>query len=77
MSVEVLFFGSMKDATDQSSFSLEDMVDTDRLKLLLEEKYPSLKTAKYFIAVNQQMIQGNQHLQPGDIVALMPPFSGG
>jgi molybdopterin synthase sulfur carrier subunit len=77
MSVEVLFFGSMKDATDQSSLSLEDMVDTDRLKLLLEEKYPSLKTAKYFIAVNQQMIQGNQHLHPGDIVALMPPFSGG
>ena len=75
--MEVLFFGSLTDATIVSSLVAGDLMDTDTMKKFLEEKYPSLKTAKYFIAVNQQMIQHNTTLQPGDIVALMPPFSGG
>ena len=77
MSIEVLFFGSLTDATAVPSLVTNDLVDTDTAKGFLEEKYPTLKTAKYFIAVNQQMIQHNTILKPGDTLALMPPFSGG
>ena len=77
MAIEVLFFGSLTDATTVHSLVTDDMTDTDALKDFLEEKYSSLKTAKYFIAVNQQMIQHNTILKPGDTLALMPPFSGG
>lgn len=77
MPIEILFFGSLTDATSIPALSIKDMIDTDEVKIFLEEKYPSLQTAKYFIAVNQQMIQTNAILKPGDIVALMPPFSGG
>ncbi len=77
MSIEVLFFGSLTDATSVPALSIHDEPDTDTVKILLEEKYPSLRTAKYFMAVNQQMIQTNTLLQPGDTVAFMPPFSGG
>lgn len=77
MSIEVLFFGSLTDFTAASSLVAGDLLDTNAVKKFLEEKYPSLKTAKYFIAVNKQMIQNNTTLKPGDIVALMPPFSGG
>jgi molybdopterin converting factor small subunit len=77
MSIKVLFFGSLTDATAIPSLEADDLMDTDTVKRYLEEKYPALKPAKYFIAVNQKMIQHNTTLKPGDTVALMPPFSGG
>lgn len=77
MSIEVLFFGSLTDVTSVPALTAGNFVDTDAVKMFLEEKYPSLESARYFLAVNQQMIQTNTILQPGDTVALMPPFSGG
>ena len=75
--MELLFFGSLVDVTIVSRLNLDGIADTDLLRLHLEKCYPTLKSAKYFIAVNQQMIQGNVILKEGDTVALMPPFSGG
>jgi molybdopterin converting factor small subunit len=77
MSIDVLFFGSLTDVTSVPALTSGNFVDTDAVKIFLEETYPSLKTARYFLAVNQQMIQANTMLQPGDTVAFMPPFSGG
>lgn len=77
MQMELLFFGSLTDVTSVDRLIVEEMADTEQLKAYLEERYPALRTAKYFIAVNQQMIQQVHPLQPGDVVAFMPPFSGG
>lgn len=77
MAIEILFFGSLTDATAVTQLVADDLTDTDAVKAFLEAKYPSLKTAKYFIAVNQQMVQHNTIVKAGDTVALMPPFSGG
>lgn len=77
MPIEVLFFGSLTDVTSVPVLSVNDFADTNSVKSFLEEKYPSLKNAKYFVAVNQKMIQANTILKAGDTVALMPPFSGG
>lgn len=77
MAIEILFFGSLTDATAVGRLIVEDVSDTGQLKSYLEEKYPALRSARYFIAVNQRVIQQAVSLQPGDIVALMPPFSGG
>lgn len=77
MPVEVLFFGSLTDATSATSVPVDEVKDTDALVKELVRKYPELATAKYFIAVNKQMISQNTILQQGDTVALMPPFSGG
>lgn len=77
MAIEILFFGSLTDATTVGRLIVEDITDTDQLKTYLIEKYPALRSARYFVAVNQRMIQQTESLQSGDIVALMPPFSGG
>ncbi len=77
MAIEVLFFGSLVDTTTVSKLLLDDMPDTKTLKAYLEQKHPALRVAKYFEAVNGQMIQNNTLLRSGDTVALMPPFSGG
>lgn len=77
MAIDILFFGSLIDVTQVSQASLPDLPDTDALTAALNEKFPSLQTKKYFIAINREMIQENKTIKTGDIVALMPPFSGG
>ena len=77
MAITIHFFGSLVDITGQSKKELNILRDTDSLNLQLQKEYPALVSTKYFIAVNQQMIKINRELNNGDIVALMPPFSGG
>lgn len=75
--IELLSFGQLTDITGQSSWQMEDITDTDQLKKILIEKYPALANLKYLVAVNMEVIRGNIKLNPGDVVALLPPFSGG
>jgi molybdopterin converting factor small subunit len=77
MAITVYFFGSLVDITGQSKKDLNILSDTDSLNLLLQKEYPALVSTKYFIALNQRMIKANCELKNGDIVAFMPPFSGG
>jgi molybdopterin converting factor subunit 1 len=77
MAIQVYFFGSLVDITGKSDEELSVFTDTDSLKMHLQKEYPAFAATKYFIAVNQKMIQANCNLKNGDTVALMPPFSGG
>jgi molybdopterin converting factor small subunit len=77
MGINVLFFGSLTDATAVAALNDVTAGDTAALQELLHQQYPALRAAKYFIAVNQQMVHENTALKTGDVVALMPPFSGG
>lgn len=77
MEIQVVFFGSITDITNTSQLVINDCIDTQSLMNELISRYPSMATKKYFVAVNQKMIQDNTLLKTGDTVALMPPFSGG
>lgn len=77
MDIKVYFFGSLVDVTVKSEQDFSGIADTDSLNTALVKMYPALSAKKYFMAVNQKMIQTNQVLINGDVVALMPPFSGG
>ena len=75
--IDILAFGQLTDITGQNSWQMEDVTDTDALKAMLLEIYPKLSQSKFLIAVNMEVIRGNVKLNPGDVVALLPPFSGG
>lgn len=75
--IEILAFGQLTDITGQNALQLQDASDTDQLTIMLVEKYPALAQSKYLVAVNMEIIRGNVKLNPGDVVALLPPFSGG
>lgn len=75
--IKVLTFGQVADIINQPSFDMNDVVDTNSLKLLLKEKYPQLKEIKYAIAVDKKIVNGNIAIQDKSVVALLPPFSGG
>lgn len=77
MEINVLIFGQIADFTGEGSLKISAVISTDELRQLLQKKYPQLKNLEYSLAVNKKIIQENSRLQDGDIVALLPPFSGG
>jgi len=75
--ITLLSFGQLTDITGHSTWQMEDVTNTDQLQKILIEKYPDLANSKYLMALNMEVIRGNVSLKSGDVVALLPPFSGG
>lgn len=77
MPMEILFFGQLTDITGTARIEVPAITDTDALKKVLIEKFPGLQAAKYSIAVNKKIVHEATVLNGQEVVALMPPFSGG
>ena len=80
MKVQILFFGITTDLLGFSNLEIEvtDASTVVNLKSLLKEKYPQLKNmASYAIAVNESYAVNDLVLNENDIVAIIPPVSGG
>ena len=77
MPLKLLFFGSCADFAVNSETEIALVKTTDQLLNQLFLQYPKLKNQKFSIAVNHKIITGNFELKEGDVVALIPPFSGG
>ena len=76
MPISILIFGQLTDIAG-TSLSLKDIPDTDSLVKKLNELYPELSEKKYVIAVDKQVVTTNTILNDNNMVALLPPFSGG
>ncbi|MEW8965623.1 MoaD/ThiS family protein [Staphylococcus arlettae] len=48
-----------------------------QLKETINAKYPEVSEKTYQIAVNEEFVQDNDTVKNMDIVALIPPVSGG
>jgi molybdopterin synthase sulfur carrier subunit len=76
--LKILFFGMTAEATGCREVETDCPATTGDLQKMLVDKYPLLKTQKHTMAVNGQVVNHDHHpLQPGDEIALLPPFSGG
>lgn len=77
MEIELITFGNISEFIMERKLTFDGIRDTDGLKIYLEANYPQLKTMKYKLALNQQMVQANRQLKHKATIAIMPPFSGG
>ncbi|MNK65654.1 Molybdopterin synthase sulfur carrier subunit [compost metagenome] len=75
MEIKIISFGQIAEITGKE-FMLE-ATDLDSLKLYLIKKFPELSDKKFAFAVNKKLVQENTSLNQNDVVALMPPYSGG
>ncbi|MCU7617087.1 MoaD/ThiS family protein [Chryseobacterium sp. PBS4-4] len=75
MEIKVISFGQIAEITGKE-FMME-AADLDSLKLFLIQKFPELSDRKFAFAVNKKLVQENIILNQNDVVALMPPYSGG
>jgi molybdopterin converting factor subunit 1 len=80
MKIQILFFGAAHDITGMRNMDADvtaDM-DTESLKKMLQERFSGINAdLRYALAVNQKVVAVNQPLSEGDVVAILPPVSGG
>jgi molybdopterin converting factor subunit 1 len=80
MEIKILFFGITTDlvGTSNLDFALSDASKVLDLKKVLKKKYPQLiNINSYAIAVNEAYAKDAIILKKGDVVAVIPPVSGG
>jgi len=80
MKIEILLFGITTDLLGASSIALELAKNSTvaHLKLELANNYPPFqKLESYAVAVNETYAIDAVTLKPNDIVAIIPPVSGG
>ena len=81
MEIEVLFFASYREKAGVKSCTFE-ISHGSNLKGLIDkivQKFPKLHSdpSKIVAAINEEFSDQSQILSEGDIVALIPPVSGG
>ncbi len=79
MTVNVLFFASLREATNtrELSLSLDQPLSTRALAQQLERDFAGLSLSGSLCAINEQYAKPDDLLNEGDTVAFFPPVSGG
>lgn len=80
MKIQLLFFGITTDLTNEHAITFEVKAKStvENIKIALTTKYPNLKNLHQFaIAVNEEYADDDLVLKENDVVAIIPPVSGG
>ncbi len=81
MRIDILYFSSLKDKVKKNKETVDVDPDTNLNQLIqfLKQKHPEISQNldNVMVAVNEQYVDKNYSLKEGDIVALIPPVSGG
>lgn len=80
MKIKTLFFGITTDLVNASELQIEVERNTsiDGFKSILKNKFSTLEQIdSYAIAVNEEYAEGETVLKESDVVAIIPPVSGG
>jgi len=72
-------YGHLSDIPGVSggSIELDFPLEARLLRTLVDERYPSLKSARFRIAVDHRLPADGEILQAAGELALLPPASGG
>ena len=76
MNLTIKAFGNLTEIIGTAEVELEAR-DSASLQAALVQRFPQLRDRKFAIAVNKQLISENTDFKEQDVVALLPPFSGG
>ena len=80
MNIKTLFFGITADLIGATELDvvLSGSISIGTFKTVLKEKYPQLKNIdSYAIAVNEAYAEDTLLIKRNDVVAIIPPVSGG
>jgi molybdopterin converting factor subunit 1 len=80
MNIKVLFFGITTDLVNSSQLEIEVVENSSvaNLKAVLKGSFPQLEHINsYAVAINEEYATDKYVLKLGDVVAVIPPVSGG
>ena len=74
---KILFFAHLRDAVGQDSIEFEaNGITVAELKQQIAEKY-DLNVDTIMVSINEEFAANDDMIQDGDIIAFIPPVSGG
>ncbi|HVH96833.1 MAG TPA: molybdopterin converting factor subunit 1 [Bacillus sp. (in: firmicutes)] len=75
---KVLFFAHLRDAVGEESIEMEANGKTvAEFKQQISETYDIQKLDTVMVAINEEFAPDSEVIQEGDIIAFIPPVSGG
>ncbi|ARS40457.1 molybdopterin synthase sulfur carrier subunit [Sphingobacteriaceae bacterium GW460-11-11-14-LB5] len=77
MKIEMISFGKIAEFINNQKIDIAGIADTDAFKQYIENEFPALKSMKYKLALNKNIVQENTEITNNATIAIMPPFSGG
>ena len=80
MQIKILFFGIVRDITNKNSFNIDidSSMNIEQFVSLLQDKFTGFPDITSFtIAVNEEYVEKDFVLKANDVVAIIPPVSGG
>lgn len=77
--MKVLYFAEIKELVNRSEdvFHFDYEVPVSDLMTHLYQTYPVIQGKKFQVAINEEFARAEDLIQPYDVVALIPPVSGG
>ncbi|UEX90561.1 molybdopterin converting factor subunit 1 [Staphylococcus ratti] len=77
--MKILYFAEIKELVDrhEDQFHFDYDISVDDLKTHLYQTYPMIQGKKFQVAVNEEFVPSDEMIKPNDVVALIPPVSGG
>ncbi|MBM4761599.1 molybdopterin converting factor subunit 1 [Bacillus sp. B15-48] len=76
--VKVLFFAHLRDEAGEESVSIDAAGKTvAEVKQIVAEKYGLQKLDQAMTAINEEFAPNEEVVKEGDVVAFIPPVSGG
>lgn len=76
--IKLLLFAHLQEEVGQSELMIEtDKMTVEQLKTWVKNEYTVSNIESVMVAVNEQYAIDTDELKSGDVVALIPPLSGG
>ncbi|KIX91109.1 molybdopterin synthase small subunit [Staphylococcus microti] len=77
--MKILYFAEIKERLDRAedTFHFDYEITVADLKKHLYETYPVIQGKSFQVAINEEFVQEDALVMPNDVVALIPPVSGG
>lgn len=76
--IKLLLFAHLQEEVGQSELMIEaDKMTVEQLKTWVKNEYTVSNLESVMVAVNEQYAIDTDELKSGDVVALIPPLSGG
>jgi sulfur-carrier protein len=72
MQINIVAFGDLTEIIGQRSLTLQNVHNTDQLRLQLHRLYPALKNTVYQIALDKEIVSANKRLKDNQMIALLP-----
>jgi molybdopterin converting factor small subunit len=77
MEITVNFEGFLAETTGIRTESISESGSMEQIIKRLKKKHPSLEKLSFIVSVNGKISHGDQKINGGDLLTLIPPAPGG